>query len=184
MALAEAPVPRMHLTKRLISLRRAQPAPPLHTRGVLPAERRETAWVLVAGGQQGRCRGVGWGRWDGLIGYGIPTAGRLCAAPISGMGQPGQVLLECWGLLGICWEHSWWKKKIVSRASCGGECLPGARNRTGGTTSTLRAAHSPPIEVAYPRTEPTKIGSRVAPFWADVSDTPRGYPSNYMLYSG
>ena len=34
-----------------------------------------------------------------MIGYGIPTAGRLCAAPISGMGQPGQVawptLLEC-----------------------------------------------------------------------------------------
>ena len=50
-------------------------------------ERREKAWALVAGGQQGRCRGVGWGRWDGLIGYGIPTAGRLCAAPISGCGS-------------------------------------------------------------------------------------------------
>ena len=73
-----------------VSLRRAQPAQPLHTRGVLPAERRETAWVLVAGGQQGRCRGVGWGRWDGLMGHGIPTAGRLCAAPISGMGQLGR----------------------------------------------------------------------------------------------
>ena len=53
-----ASAPRMHSTERLLSLRRAQPAPPLHTRGVLPAERRET-WVLVAGGQQGRCRGVG-----------------------------------------------------------------------------------------------------------------------------
>ena len=99
MALAEAPVPRMHVTERLLSLRRAQPAPPLHTRGVLPAAERR-AWVLVAGGQQGRCRGVGWGRWDGLIGYGIPTAGRLCAAPISGMGQLGRyttlaVLFEC-----------------------------------------------------------------------------------------
>ena len=93
MALAEAPVPRMHLTERLLSLRRAQPAPPLHTRGVLPAERREMASALVAGGQQGRCRGVGWGRWDGLIGYDIPTADRLCAAPISGMGQPGQAAL-------------------------------------------------------------------------------------------
>ena len=70
-----------------VSLRRAQPAQPLHTRGVLPAQRAETAWVLVAGGQQGRCRGVGWGRWDGLMGHGIPTAGRLCAAPISSMGQ-------------------------------------------------------------------------------------------------
>ena len=87
MALAEAPVPRMHLTERLLSLRRAQPAPPLHTRGVLPAERREMASALVAGGQQGRCRGLGWGRWDGLIGYGIPTVGRLCAAPISGCGS-------------------------------------------------------------------------------------------------
>ena len=99
MALAEALVPRMHVAERLLSLRRAQPAPPLHTRGVLPAKRRETAWVLVAGGQQGRCRGVGWGRWDGLIGYGIPTAGRLCAAPISGMGQLGRYhlgrALEC-----------------------------------------------------------------------------------------
>ena len=83
----------MHSTERLLSLRRAQPAPPLHTRGVLPAERRETAWVLVAGGQQGRCRGVGGVRGDGLIGYGTPTAGRLCAAPISGIGQPGQVAL-------------------------------------------------------------------------------------------
>ena len=100
MALAEAPVPRMHVTERLLSLRRAQPAPPLHTdtRRVLLAERRETAWALVAGGQQGRCRGVGWGRRDGLIGYGIPTAGRLCAAPISGCGSlAGQlaVLFEC-----------------------------------------------------------------------------------------
>ena len=86
-ALAEALGPRMHLTKRLLSLHRAQPAPPLHTRRVLPAKRRDTAWALVAGGQQGRCRGVGWGRWDGLIGYGIPTAGRLCAAPISGCGS-------------------------------------------------------------------------------------------------
>ena len=93
MALAEALVPRIHVTDRLLSLHRARPAPPLHTRRVLPAERRETAWALVAGGQQGRCRGVGWGRWDGLIGYDIPTAGRLCAAPISGMGQPGQVAL-------------------------------------------------------------------------------------------
>jgi hypothetical protein len=93
-ALAEAPVPRIHVTERLLSLHRAQPAPPLHTRRVLPAERRETAWALVAGGQQGRCRGVGWGRWDGLIGYDIPTAGRLCAAPISGMGQPGQVACQ------------------------------------------------------------------------------------------
>ena len=58
MALAEAPVPRMHVTERLLSLRRAQPAPPLPTRGVLPAKRRETAWVLVAGGQQGRCRAL------------------------------------------------------------------------------------------------------------------------------
>ena len=41
------------------------------------------ASALVAGGQQGRCRGVGWGRWDGLIGYDIPTAGRLFAAPIT-----------------------------------------------------------------------------------------------------
>jgi len=79
-ALAEALVPRMHLTKRLLSLHRAQPAPPLHTRRVLPAKRRDTAWALVAGGQQGRCRGVGWGRWGGLIGYGIPTAGRKSAA--------------------------------------------------------------------------------------------------------
>ena len=92
-ALAEALVPRIHLTERLLSLHRARPAPPLHTRRLLPAERGEMAWALVAGGQQGRCRGVGWGRWDGLIGYGIPTAGRLCAAPISGMGQPGQVAL-------------------------------------------------------------------------------------------
>jgi hypothetical protein len=92
-ALAEALVPRIHVTDRLLSLHRARPAPPLHTRRVLPAERRETAWALVAGGQQGRCRGVGWGRWDGLIGYDIPTAGRLCAAPISGMGQPGQAAL-------------------------------------------------------------------------------------------
>ena len=76
MALAEALVPRMHVAERLLSLHRAQPAPPLHTRRVLPAKRRETALALVAGGQQGRCRGVGWGRWDGLIGYGIPTAGR------------------------------------------------------------------------------------------------------------
>ena len=99
MALAEALVPRMHLTKRLLSLHRAQPAPPLHTRRVLPAKRRDTAWALVAGGQQGRCRGVGWGRWDGLIGYGIPTAGRLCAAPISGCGSLAgtqlAVLFEC-----------------------------------------------------------------------------------------
>ena len=59
-ALAEARAgTTLHITERLLSLRRAQPAPPLHTRGVLPAERRETAWVLVAGGQQGRCRGVG-----------------------------------------------------------------------------------------------------------------------------
>ena len=89
MALAEALVPRMHVAERLLSLRRAQPAPPLHTdtRRVLLAERRETAWALVVGGQQGRCRGVGWGRRDGLIGYGIPTAGRLCAAPISGCGS-------------------------------------------------------------------------------------------------
>ena len=87
MALAEALVPRMHLTERLISLRRAQPAPPLHTRGVLPAERREMASALVAGGQQGRCRDVGWGWWDGLIGYDIPTVGRLSAAPISGCGS-------------------------------------------------------------------------------------------------
>ena len=87
MALAEALVPRMHVAERLLSLHRAQPAPPLHTRRVLPAKRRETALALVAGGQQGRCRGVGWGRWDGLIGYGIPTAGRLCAAPISGCGS-------------------------------------------------------------------------------------------------
>ena len=86
MALAEALMPRMHVAERLLSLNRAQPAPPLHTRGVLPAAERR-AWVLVAGGQQGKCRGVGWGRWDGLIGYGIPTAGRLCAAPISGMGS-------------------------------------------------------------------------------------------------
>ena len=49
MALAEALVPRMHLTERLLSLHRAQPAPPLHTRRVLPAERREMAWALVAG---------------------------------------------------------------------------------------------------------------------------------------
>jgi len=89
-ALAEALVPRMHLTERLLSLHRAQPAPPLHTRRVLPAERKETAWALVAGGQQGRCRGVGWSRWDGLIGHDIPTADRLCAAPISGIGQPGR----------------------------------------------------------------------------------------------
>ena len=77
-ALAEALVPRMHVAERLLSLHRAQPAPPLHTdtRRVLLAERRETAWALVVGGQQGRCRGVGWGRRDGLIGYGIPTAGR------------------------------------------------------------------------------------------------------------
>ena len=40
-ALAEALVPRMHLTERLLSLHRAQPAPPLHTRRVLPAERRD-----------------------------------------------------------------------------------------------------------------------------------------------
>ena len=46
------------------------------------------AQKLIGGGQQGKCRGVGWGRWwDGLIGYGIPTAGRLCAAPISGCGS-------------------------------------------------------------------------------------------------
>ena len=87
MALAEALVPRMHVAERLLSLHRAQPAPPLHTRRVLPAERRETAWALVAGGQQGRCRGVGWGRWGGLIGYGVPTAGRKSAAPISGCGS-------------------------------------------------------------------------------------------------
>ena len=84
-ALAEAPVPRIHVTERLLSLHRAQPAPPLHTRRLLPAERRDTAWALVAGGQQGRCRDVGWGWWDGLIGYDIPTVGRLCAAPISGL---------------------------------------------------------------------------------------------------
>ena len=99
MALAEALVPRMHVAERLLSLHRAQPAPPLHTRRVLPAKRRETALALVAGGQQGRCRGVGWGRWDGLIGYGIPTAGRLCAAPISGCGSLAgtqlAVLFEC-----------------------------------------------------------------------------------------
>ena len=82
-ALAEAPVPRIHVTERLLSLHRAQPAPPLHTRRLLPAERRDTAWALVAGGQQGRCRDVGWGWWDGLIGYDIPTVGRLCAAPTS-----------------------------------------------------------------------------------------------------
>ncbi len=38
-ALAEALVPRMHLTERLISLRRAQPAPPLHTRPASRAQR-------------------------------------------------------------------------------------------------------------------------------------------------
>ena len=76
MALAEALVPRMHVAERLLSLHRAQPAPPLHTRRLLPAERRDTAWALVAGGQQGRCRDVGWGWWDGLIGYDIPTVGQ------------------------------------------------------------------------------------------------------------
>ena len=46
-ALAEALVPRMHLTKRLLSLHRAQPAPPLHTRRVLPAdaETRRGRWL-------------------------------------------------------------------------------------------------------------------------------------------
>ena len=78
--------PSSHLTPAPRLLRPSL-AHPLHTRRVLPAECRETAWALVAGGQQGRCRGVGWGRWDGLIGYGIPTAGRLCAAPISGCGS-------------------------------------------------------------------------------------------------
>ena len=87
MALAEALLPRMHVAERLLSLHRAQPAPPLHTRRVLPAqsaERKRGRWLregsragVVASG------GVGWGRWDGLIGYGIPTAGRLCAAPIA-----------------------------------------------------------------------------------------------------
>jgi hypothetical protein len=89
-ALAEAPVPRIHVTERLLSLHRAQPAPPLHTRRLLPAERREMASALVAGGQQGRCRGVGWGRWDGLIGYGIPTAGRLCRRPSAAWGSQGR----------------------------------------------------------------------------------------------
>ena len=51
-ALAEALVPRMHVPERLLSLHRAQPAPPLHTGRVLPAERRETAWALVAGGSR------------------------------------------------------------------------------------------------------------------------------------
>jgi len=45
------------------------------------AERRRGRWL-----REGRCRGVGWGRWDGLIGYDTPTAGRLRAAPISGSG--------------------------------------------------------------------------------------------------
>ena len=59
MALAEALVPRMHLTERLLSLRRAQPAPPLHTRGVLPAERRRDG----VGAGCGRAAGqVSWGR--------------------------------------------------------------------------------------------------------------------------
>ena len=46
--IAEAPVPRMHATERLLSLRRAQPAQPLHTRGVQPAqsaERRRGCWL-------------------------------------------------------------------------------------------------------------------------------------------
>ena len=55
---------------------RTQPAPPLHTRHVLQAGRRETACGLVARGQQSRCRGVGWGRWSGLISKGVPTVGR------------------------------------------------------------------------------------------------------------
>ena len=59
-ALAEALVPRVYVTERLLSLQRTQPAPPLHTRHVLPAGRRETACGLVARGQQSRCRGVGW----------------------------------------------------------------------------------------------------------------------------
>ena len=64
-ALAEALVPRMYATECLLSLHRAQPAqpaPPLNTFRVLPAGRTETAWAVVAGGQQSRCRGVGWNR--------------------------------------------------------------------------------------------------------------------------
>ena len=73
---AGATVPRVYVTERLLSLQRPQPAPPLHTRHVLPAGRRETACGLVARGQQSRCRGVGWGRWNCLISKGVPTAGR------------------------------------------------------------------------------------------------------------
>ena len=126
-ALAEAPVPRMHLTERLLSLRRAQPAPPLHTRGVLPAERREMASALVAGGQQGRCRGLGWGRWDGLIGYGIPTVGRLCAAPISGCGsrqvEPAGRGFECTSACTMRGAHyEVWGGKGNNEAHC---CIVG-----------------------------------------------------------
>ena len=68
MALAEALVPRMHVAERLLSLHRAQPAPPLHTRRVLPAERRETAWALVAraAGQVSWRRVGSVGRFDRL----------------------------------------------------------------------------------------------------------------------
>ena len=67
MALAEALVPRMHVAERLLSLHRAQPAPPLHTRRVLPAERREMAWALVAAAGHVSWRRVGTvGRFDRL----------------------------------------------------------------------------------------------------------------------